>query len=84
METMTRTDHGLHDNLVMLRKRVSALATQSEDELLLAEVVALLSGEKRPCVFTQEEMAAHLQEADEDYRAGRFVAQEDLRLRYGL
>ena len=57
---------------------------KSEDEHVLEQVIALLSGMKRPCVYTHDEMAANLFEADEDYKAGRFVTQDELRAKYGL
>ena len=84
MGTTIRTQHSMYENLVSLRKKVTTLATQSEDEELLAEIVAMLSGVKRPCTYTTEEFASVLAEAEGDYRAGRFVTQEDLRSRYGL
>ena len=39
---------------------------------------------KRPCIYSADEFAGVLREADEDYKAGRFVSQEELRERYGL
>ena len=47
-------------------------------------VEPLLSGEKHPCTYTAEEFANVLREADEDYKAGRFVSQDQLFARYGL
>lgn len=84
METALRTKGNEYKNLVSLRKNVTTLATQSEDEALLADVVAMLSGVKRPCTYTSEELASVLAEAAEDYRAGSYVTQEELRARYGL
>jgi hypothetical protein len=84
MEPAVRTNGNQYKNLVSLRKKVTTLATQSEDEALLADVVAMLSGMKRPCTYTAEEFASVLSEADEDYKAGRFVTHEELRSRYGL
>lgn len=74
----------MYDNLASLRKKVTMLATQSEDEALLADIVAMLSGVKRPCTYSVEEFTSVLAEADEDYKAGRFVTQDELRSRYGL
>lgn len=84
MEPAVRTNGNQYKNLVALRNRVTSLASQSEDEALLADVVAMLSGEKRPCTYTAEEFANVLREADEDYKAGRFVSQDQLFARYGL
>lgn len=84
MEPSVRTNGNQYKNLVALRNRVTSLASQSEDEALLADVVAMLSGEKRPCTYTAEEFANVLREADEDYKAGRFVSQDQLFARYGL
>lgn len=84
METTVSIQHNVYDNLVNLRNKVTTLATQSEDEALLADIVAMLSGVKRPCTYTAEEFASVLSEADEDYKAGRFVTQDELRTRYGL
>lgn len=84
MEITARTQNNVYDNLVNLRNKVTTLATQTEDEALLADIVAMLSGVKRPCTYTAEEFASVLAESDEDYKAGRYVTQEDLRMRYGL
>lgn len=84
METALRTKGNEYKNLVSLRNKVTTLATQSEDEALLADVVAMLSGVRRPCTYTSEELASVLSEAAEDYRAGSYVTQEELRARYGL
>lgn len=84
MEPAVRTNGNQYKNLVSLRKKVTTLATQSEDEALLADVVAMLSGMKRPCTYTAEEFANVLREANEDYKAGRFVSQDQLFARYGL
>ena len=50
----------------------------------MADVEATISGIKLPCTYTKEEFAAVLNESDEDYKAGRFVAQDELREKYGL
>lgn len=84
METTVSIQHNVYDNLVNLRNKVTTLATQSEDEALLADIVAMPSGVKRPCTYTAEEFSSVLAESDEDYRAGRFVTQNELRNRYGL
>ena len=84
METGARTNHDMHDTLTILRQRVSSLASQSEDEALLADIVAMLNGVKRPCTYTKEEFADVLRETDEDFGAGKFVTQEEMRARYGL
>ncbi len=84
METSIRTTPKMRDTLVSLRRRATELASKSEDEFLLADVVAMLSGIKRPCTYTKEEFAAVLCEADEDYKAGRYVSQDKLRTEYGL
>ena len=84
MATTIRTNSSVDDNLAALRQRVSLLATQSDDEALLADVVAMLSGIKMPCGYSKEEFATVLREADEDYKAGRFVSQNELKARYGI
>lgn len=78
------TSPRMRDNLISLRRRATELASKSEDEFLLADVVAMLSGKKRPCTYNKEEFATVLCEADEDYKAGRFVSQDELRAKYGL
>ena len=78
------TSPRMRDTLISLRRKATELASKSEDEFLLADVVAMLSGMKRPCSYTPEEFAAVLCEAEEDYKAGRFVTQDDLQERYGL
>lgn len=84
METSVRTTSRMHDTLISLRRRATELASKTEDEFLLADVVAMLSGMKRPCTYTKEEFATMLCEADADYSAGRFVSQDELRAEYGL
>lgn len=84
METTTKTSQRMHDTLISLRRRATELASQSEDEFLLADIVAMLSGVKLPCTYSKEEFVAVLSEADEDYKAGRFVTQDELRARYGI
>ena len=84
METTVGTSSRMRDSLISLRRKASELISQSEDEELLAEVVAMFRGMKLPCTYTKEEFAEVLNEADADYKAGKFVAQEELRSRYGL
>lgn len=84
METNGMTSPRMRDTLLSLRHKATELASKTEDEFLLADVVAMLSGIKRPCNYTKEEFATVLCEADEDYKAGRFVSQDELRSRYGL
>lgn len=84
METIVRTKRVTPDNLVMLRDKVATLALQTEDEALLADVVAMLNGVKRPCTYTKEEFAEVLKEADEDFNAGRYISHEEMFARYGL
>lgn len=84
METTVRTSLEKSDTLISLRRKASELASQSEDEFLLADIVALLSGKNLPCTYTKEEFANVLSEADDDFKAGRFVTQEELREKYGL
>ena len=84
MDTATRTVQSQYDNLIMLRKKVQDLATQSEDEEILAEIVAMLSGIKRPCTYSREEFKMVLQESDADYKAGRLTSHEELFAQYGL
>ena len=74
----------MHDTLISLRRRATELASKSEDEFLLADVVAMLCGIKRPCTYTKEEFAAVLSKADEDYSEGRFISQDELRAKYDL
>ena len=76
MEPAVRTQHNVYDNLVSLRNKITTLATQTDDEELLADIVEMPSGVKRSCTYTVEEFASVLAEADEDYRAGRFVTQD--------
>ena len=83
--TVIINDKSRIDNVLSsLRKTASDLAMKSENEALLADVVAMLRGVKRPCTYTPEEFATILAEADEDYKSGRFVTQNELRTRYGL
>ncbi|MBO7134421.1 MAG: hypothetical protein J6W06_09745 [Bacteroidales bacterium] len=84
METTADTKLKMRETLISLRHRASELASQSEDVFLLADIVAMLSGKKLPCTYTKEEFADVLNEADNDFKAGRFVTQEELRARYDL
>ena len=74
----------MYENLVNLRNKVASLATQSEDEALLADIVAMLSGVKRPCTYSAEEFSSVLAEADEDYKRGNTISHEQLFAKYGL
>lgn len=74
----------VHDTLISLRQKASELASCSEDEALLADIVTMLSGKKLPCTYTKEEFADVLKEAGEDFKTGKFITQEDLRTRYGI
>ncbi len=84
METTIGTSTKMRETLISLRKRASELASQSEDEFLLADIVAMLSGNKLPCTYSKEEFANVLNEADDDFKAGRFVTQDELRAKYDL
>ena len=84
METTAEAKLKMRETLISLRHRTSELASQSEDEYLLADIIAMLSGKKLPCTYTKEEFADVLNEADNDFKAGRFVTQEELRARYNL
>ena len=61
METTIGTSTKMHETLISLRKRASELASQSEDEFLLADIVAMLSGKKLPCTYSKEEFACRKQ-----------------------
>ena len=74
----------IQDVLIPLREKALGLVMKSEDKDVLEEVVALLSGKKRPCAYSYEEMAASLHEAEEDYHAERYVSHEELFAKYGL
>lgn len=72
------------DTLIALRKRVSALVSQSESEELLAEAMAILSGRPLPCVYSHEQMVSVLREAETDYSKGDYVSHSDICGRYGV
>ena len=62
MKTELQTNRAMPDSLVMLRNRVTTLASQTEDEALLADVVAMLNGVRQPCTYTKEEFAEALKD----------------------
>jgi hypothetical protein len=72
------------DTIIALRKRVSALVSQSESEELLAEAMAILSGRPLPCVYSHEQMVSVLREAEADYCNGDYVSHSDICERYGV
>lgn len=72
------------DVLLSLRKKASALVSQSESEELLAEAVAILSGRPLPCAYSREQMANALREAESDYSNGRFISHSTICERYGV
>ena len=82
VETAVRTPSDTSNSLLMLRKKASALVAQSEDEALLADIVAMLNGVNRPCTYTNDEFADVLREADEDNKAGRFISHEEMFAKY--
>ena len=84
MEPTIRMNDQLSDTLLSLRTKVSELAEQSEDEELLAEVVALFSGTKLPCAYTREEFKAVLQESEADYVQDQCVEHDQLFAKYGV
>ncbi|MBQ3945062.1 MAG: hypothetical protein II670_05545 [Alphaproteobacteria bacterium] len=84
METAVRTSSDTSNSLLMLRKKASTLVNQSEDEALLADIVAMLNGVRRPCTYNKDEFTDVLREADEDFESGRFVSHEELFAKYGL
>ena len=84
METIVGTQHNVYDNLVNLREKVTSLVTQSEDEVLLADIVAMLSGKKFPCTYSKNEFESVLAESDEDYKLGKLISHEQLFAKYGL
>lgn len=84
MNTATRTPVHTNETLINLRKKATELAIQSENEELLAEVVAMLSGIKLPCTYTHKEFANVLHEAEADYEKKQCVSHEQLFAQYGL
>ena len=84
MDTTVRTKNNVNTNLMSLRNKVTSLVAQAEDEALLVDIAAMLSGVKRPCTYTQEEFASVLAEADEDYKTGRLSSHEQVFAQYGL
>lgn len=84
METIARPTNSAQESLLALRKKTIDYINRTEDEDLLTEVALLLSGEKRPCSYTPEEFVSVLAEAEEDYKAGRYITQEEMRKKYGL
>lgn len=70
--------------LIALRQRVSQLVSQSENEDLLADAVAILSGRDLPCAYTYEEMEDSLREAENDYQNRNLISHSSICERYGL
>lgn len=84
METAATTNNRAQGNLVRLRRKATELTAISEDEEMLAEIVAMLSGKRLPCTYTEREFASVLQEADADHAAKRYMSHENLFAQYGL
>ena len=84
MSTATRIPVHTNETLINLRKKATELAIQSENEELLAEVVAMLRGIKLPCTYTLEEFANFLHKSEADYKKGQCVSHEQLFAQYGL
>ena len=84
MNTATRTPVHTNETLINLRKKATELAIQSENEELLAEVVAMLSGIKLPCTYTYEDWASVCRESEADYDKRQCVSPERLFAQYGL
>ena len=85
METIQEKTHLRNfDAIVALRQRASLLVSQTENEELLAEAVAILSGMPLPCAYTHEQMESALREAEADYRNRRYVTHSSICERYGV
>lgn len=84
MNTATSTPVHTDETLINLRKKATELAIQSENEELLAEVVAMLSGIKLPCTYTPEKFANVLHESEADYEKKQCVSHELLFAQYGI
>ena len=67
-----------------LRKRASLLVSQTDNEELLSEAVAILSGMPLPCTYNYEEMESSLHEAEADYQKGNTESHETICKRYGV
>ena len=57
---------------------------KTDNEKLLAEAVAILSGEPLPCTYSYEEMESSLHEAEADYQKGNTESHETICKRYGV
>ena len=67
-----------------LRKHASLLVSQTDNEELLSEAVAILSGMPLPCTYNYEEMESSLHEAEADYQKGNTESHETICKRYGV
>ena len=67
-----------------LRKHASLLVSQTDNEELLSEAVAILSGMPLPCTYSYEEMESSLNEAEADYQKGNTESHETICKRYGV
>ena len=72
------------ETLQKLRKRASVLVSQTDNEELLSEAVAILSGVPLPCTYTPEQMELSLREAEADYQKGNTENHEPICKRYGV
>ena len=72
------------NTLIALRQKVSLLVSQSESEDLLADAIAILSGNPLPCAYTYEQMEHALKESESDYKSGNFTCHSSICERYGL
>lgn len=72
------------ETLLDLRKRASLLVSQTDNEELLSEIVAILSGIPLPCSYNYEQMEMSLREAEADYQKGKTESHETICERYGV
>ena len=66
------------ETILQLRKRASVLVSQTDNEELLSEAVAILSGAKLPCTYSYEEMESSLHEAETDYQKRNIESHETI------
>lgn len=72
------------ETLLTLRKKASSLISKTDNEALLAEVIAIMSGAPLPCNYSYEQMEFSLREAEADYQKGNTESHETIYKRYGI
>lgn len=67
-----------------LQKAISMLDSEEDVNRVEKYLHRMVRREQPPCQYTIEELKKHLEEAEEDFRMGRYYTSDELRKRHPL